>query len=60
MITKGIAVRIKTSNGGDTVAVLLENYRPTYDAVIVWGNSYAIIARERITSVEPVGDDYVI
>jgi len=60
MITKGIAVRIKTSNGGDTVSVLLENYRPTYDAVIAWGNNYAIIARERITFIEPVGDDYII
>ena len=49
---KGTTVQIKTSNGGEIIARLLEDYRPTYDAVIESGNSYAIILAYRITSIQ--------
>jgi hypothetical protein len=52
MIKKGTIVRIKTTNGGDIVARLDQNYRRTYDAVIESGNGYTIILADRITSVE--------
>lgn len=52
MITKGTTVKIKTTNGGAIVAPLVENHRPTYDAIIASGNSYVVISSYRIVSVE--------
>jgi hypothetical protein len=54
MITKGTVVRIKTTNGGDITAMLVQNHRLTYDAVIASGNGYAIIQGWRIESIQPV------
>jgi hypothetical protein len=57
MIPKQTLVRVKTTNGGEAVAELLENYRGTYDAVISVGSSaahYAVIPSYRIVSVEIV------
>jgi hypothetical protein len=33
MLTKGTVVLIRTTNGGEIVTRLSENYRPTYDVV---------------------------
>jgi len=55
MIKKGTIVRIKTTNGGETIGRLLEDYRPTYDVVYTCDTnrwSYAIIPTWRIKSVE--------
>jgi len=61
-IPKGTVVRIKTTNGGDVTAQLLQTYRPTYDAVIANGTPepnkftpYVIIPAWRIKSIEPKG-----
>ena len=54
MITKGTKVRITTTNGGDTIAVLLENHRFTYDAVIAVGASYAVIPSFRIKTITAI------
>lgn len=54
MIAKGTTVRIRTVNGGEIVAVLIENHRHTYDAVIAVNNGYARIPSFRIISVEEV------
>jgi hypothetical protein len=53
MISKGTLVRVQTTNGGDVIAELLENHRPTYDVVIDLSGP-VIIPAFRITSVEPI------
>jgi hypothetical protein len=54
MITKGTKVRITTNNGGDITAILLENHRFTYDALIdVNGHAFRII-QSRIKTINPV------
>lgn len=52
VITKGTQVRVRTTNGGDIVATLLQHYRRTYDVVIASGNGYATISMWRVVSVE--------
>lgn len=52
IIPKGTQVRVRTTNGGDIVAALLQHHRRTYDAVLASGNGYAIIPAWRIVSVE--------
>ena len=54
MIAKGTVVRIRTSNGGEIVASLWQNYRPTYDAVIDLNGHAVVIPITRLTSVEKV------
>ncbi|MCA6108136.1 hypothetical protein [Bradyrhizobium cenepequi] len=51
-IAKGAIVKIKTTNGGETTAKLLFDYRRTYDAVLSIGDEPAIIPAYRIKSVE--------
>jgi hypothetical protein len=51
---KGTSVRVRTTNGGEMVAKLLENYRPTYDVVIEVINGYVIVPAWRIKSIEAV------
>jgi hypothetical protein len=51
MISKGTLVRVRTTNGGDGIAELLENHRPTYDVVIDMRGP-VIIPASRIVSVE--------
>jgi hypothetical protein len=51
IIPKGTLVTIKTTNGGEITARLLENHRFTYDAVIESGNDCAIINCWRIASI---------
>lgn len=52
MIPKGTTVRVRTSNGGEIVAPLWENYRPTYDALINLNGHAVAIPITRLTSVE--------
>jgi hypothetical protein len=54
MIAKGAKVRITTTNGGETIAILDQNHRRTYDAVICRGNGWAVIPSFRITMIEAV------
>lgn len=55
-IRKGTVVTIRTSNGGEVTAALIQHYLPTYDAFIEWPTGgWAQISRDRITSVvEPL------
>lgn len=53
-ILKGATVTIKTTNGGELTARLLQNFRPTYDAVVEVAGGYAVIPSFRITTVEAV------
>lgn len=52
---KGTIVRIRTTNGGDITAPLIEDHYRTYDAVIQtgYGPGWVIIMQFRITSIEP-------
>ncbi len=51
---KGTIVRIRTTNGGDTTAPLLEDHYRTYDAVIQLRPPYShCITQSRIKSIEP-------
>ena len=52
MYNKGIKVLVRTTNGGELIASLLETYRPTYDAVLAIHGSYTIIAAHRLKSIE--------
>lgn len=51
IIQKGAKVLIKTTNGGETIAVLSHNYYPTYDVSLVGG---AVIPSFRTTTVVEV------
>jgi len=54
-IKKGTMVRIRTTNGGDSVCCLAEGYRPTYDAVIESRDPrFGRISAGRIASIEVV------
>jgi hypothetical protein len=53
-IKKGTLVRVRTTNGGEVVASLLDNYRKTYDVVIDINGACVVICPTRIKSVEPV------
>ncbi|MBR0693638.1 hypothetical protein [Bradyrhizobium lablabi] len=55
MISKGTKVRITTTNGGDSVAVLLSDYRPTYCAVLDFNGACVVINAGRIKSIHAVG-----
>lgn len=52
MISRGTTVRVRTTNGGDTVAVLAENHYPTYDVVLADRDAWFIIPSFRVSSVE--------
>lgn len=51
---KGTIVRIRTTNGGDITAPLVEDHYYTYDAVIQrgYGPCWTIITQSRIKSIE--------
>jgi hypothetical protein len=53
-IPKGTTVNITTINGGDSVAVLLSDYRPTYCAVLDFNGACVVINAGRISSITPV------
>jgi hypothetical protein len=56
-IAKGTAVRVRTTNGGDSVGRLLQPYRPTYHAVVAWSDrpdDYTVITAGRLRSIEPL------
>ncbi len=53
-IEKGTQVRIRTTNGGEIVAFLIEAHRATYDAVIGVIGGFVRIPSFRITSIEVV------
>jgi len=60
-IEKGSLVRVRTTNGGEKCGHLLEDYVPTYRAVVGRMNAftggfgaYAIIDATRISSIERV------
>lgn len=56
MIAKGTLVKITTNNGGEIVATLSHNYRPSYDAFIDLPNGHwAQISILRLKSIEEVG-----
>jgi hypothetical protein len=54
MLSKGTLVKIRTTNGGETVAVLVQNYRPTYDAVIEHFGHCVVISPWRLLSIERI------
>lgn len=56
MIPKGTMVRVRTSNGGEIVAPLWFNYRPTYDAYIERNGQCVMIPITRLTSVDKISD----
>lgn len=51
-IRKGTMVRVLTVNGGEVVAALLEDYAPSFRAVISRGNSYLIFSAWNVKRVE--------
>lgn len=53
-IQKGTQVRLRTTNGGDTVATLLEDYVPTYRALLQGSGGWFSVGPERIKSIQPV------
>lgn len=55
MIPKGTMVRVTTTNGGDSVATLAEDYRPTFTAFLI--NEYGMaftIDPYRLKTIEAV------
>lgn len=50
-IAKGTWVRLRTTNGGETIARLAQDYRPTYSICIDVNGSTAIITAGRIRDV---------
>jgi hypothetical protein len=54
VIPKGTTVRVRTTNGGDTIRVLAHDYRETYDVILDWYGTVVVIPSFRITSVKPV------
>lgn len=60
-IAKDTLVRIRTTNGGDTLVKLVEDYRPNYTCVVVETtdcvNNYTWrLLTERIRSIETVNN----
>jgi hypothetical protein len=54
-MTKGTKVRIQTTNGGDSVAVLLEDYRPHHSSVAVdFGHGCFVMWHDRIRSITEI------
>lgn len=54
-IMRGSMVKIRTVNGGEVTAKLIETYRPTYDACIVDAQGHwLVIPALRIKSIEVV------
>jgi hypothetical protein len=55
-INKGTKVRIRTTNGGDAVVTLLEDYRPTYTVCVEpsCGRGYYFVSPDRLKSIEVV------
>lgn len=51
---KGTLVRVRTSNGGETVAALWFDYRRTYDASLNINGHCVVIPAFRLTTVEKV------
>lgn len=54
IIRKGTIVQVRTTNGGDAAFVLSHDYRHTYDAVVLVGDGWTIIDKDRIAAIEPV------
>ena len=56
IIPKRTTVRVRTTNGGDCVAILALPYRPTYSVAIEGPGipGTCVITPTRIASVEPV------
>jgi hypothetical protein len=54
MLSKGTLVKVRTTNGGETIAHLLQNYRPTYDAVIEIYGQCVVISPWHLLSIESV------
>lgn len=51
-IAKDTLVRLQTTNGGDTIVTLLEDYRPTYSALFAPSSGgWFRVAAERIQSI---------
>lgn len=55
-IKKGTQVRLQTTNGGDTIAILLEDYVPTYRALLQGAGGWFSVGPERIKSIKPVNN----
>lgn len=54
-IAEGTTVRIRTTNGGETVVKLLEDYRPTYSVAVETDYGYRfLMLAERIRSIDVV------
>lgn len=53
-LDKGTVVRVRTTNGGDITAPLLERHYHTYDVVLDLGNGWVLIPNYRIVKVEEV------
>lgn len=51
-ISKNTMVHVLTTNGGEIVARLLEDYTTTFRLVLSRGSSYLIISPDRIKLVE--------
>lgn len=51
----GDLVRITTTNGGETVARLLHDYRPTYAVTLepLHGRGWFVVLASRLKSIEP-------
>jgi hypothetical protein len=59
MIRKGTKVSLTTTNGGKTARILLEDYRPTYAAVISdQTGGYIVVPGYRIKNVEELKGVY--
>lgn len=50
-IKKGTTVRLQTTNGGDTIVRLLEDYVPTYCAVVQGTAGWFTVGADRIKSI---------
>lgn len=53
MLAKGTKVLVRTTNGGELVAQLALNYRPTYDAVLELNGRTVVISPWRLKSIDP-------
>jgi hypothetical protein len=56
-IEKGTLVRITTANGGDTVAYLVETYRPTYGVHLERNGRPFYVEASRLRSIAIAIDD---
>lgn len=53
-IMKGAQVRLQTTNGGDSIVTLLEDYVPTYSALMEGSGGWFRVSAGRIKSIEVV------